>query len=326
MNNNRSIVMSQNVTYILSESFDYDRMIHADAGTKYAERQKWVTAPLSAVGDLTANGPVIIDQRLTAEELNALVELIWKLPSDRILYFKIVDPYWECIQQPYYQLLLYLTRFRNIRFIGPYHEVGIIGVLSGLAERSVYLHVPYAYEPDKEVALNPEKRGKRLAFSGAADPTYYPERAAVLRILQRKWFSWGRVSILPHPGYPDVGHRQRHTVIGSKYIDFLASHWFMYLEPSRDQLEFLKYSECAYAGCVPIGRSPASFDPELASLILKMESATLKEDMTRSMVLSPHRLREHAQKYRDLLRARRDPDQLNERLHEHWQSQVHAVR
>lgn len=309
------------ITYLLSERFDYGTTIHADAGPGYAIRQKWTADQLSRLREVAAIGPALIDNRITDPEMAEVSRLIPML--DRYpIYIKVVDPYWEHIRQPYYQWLLGLTRFPNVCFVGPYHATGLTALLQNLSRPDAYLHVPYAYEIAKESPLGTAGRTRFLAFAGAVHPDFYPERSAMLRAIRRHWWAARRINVLPHPGYPDIGQAARHAVTGEHFVGFLASHRFMYLEPSRDNLEFLKYTECAYAGCVPVGRAPATFPDELRELVLPLESRSLRQDLRRLGAMSPEACSNAARWYRDRLKQIRDPDRLNDGLCAHYQEFV----
>ncbi len=310
------------ITYLLSESFPYEKTIHADAGPGYARRQKWPTAPLSALADAANHGPVIIDNRIVDAEMAHLSALWSRQRNPGPRYLKVVDPYWECIRQPYYRWLLGLTRFPNVCFVGPYQATGMTKLLTDLSRPDAYVHLPYAYENERELTLDPKQRSRFLAFTGAVHPDFYPERTAVLRAMRRHWWAARKVSVLPHPGYPDVGHVPKHTITGENYLRFLAAHRFMYLDPSRESLEFLKYSECAYAGCVPVGRAPVTFPPELRESVLPLEAAHLRRDLRQLAATASAACEQTASLYRERLRRARDPDLLNAELIAHYSAQI----
>jgi hypothetical protein len=306
------------VIYLLSESFPYERTICDDAGPGYARRHQWPTRPLQALAQVAPHAPVVIDNRLTQDELAAVGEQLPHL-SRHPVYFKVVDPHWECLAQPYYQHLARLARLPHVFYVGPYQPTRLTGFLSELAGRDAYVNLPFAYERARELPLATGPREHLLSVSGAADPTYYPERAAILHALRRHWLARWQASILPHPGYPDAGHTLKHRITGDAYIAYLARHRFMYVEPSRDRLEFLKYSECAYAGCVPVGRAPATFEPELASLVLPLESTRLAGDYGALRRRTREQDNDHAREYRARLAEKRDPALLTARLVAHWE-------
>ncbi len=310
--------------YLLSERFDYTKTIHADSGPGYARRHRWTTAPLSALRSLAGNGPVLVDNRITDEE-TAMISS--RLPSlgGLPIYVKVVDPYWEWIRNPYYQWLLSIARFPNICFVGPYQATAFTALLARLAGEHAYLHLPYAYEEDRELPLDSVDRRELLAFTGATHPDFYPARAAMVRALRRRWWATRGVKQLRHPGYPDVGQTAVHDVTGDRFIRFLAHHRFMYLEPSRDGLEFLKYTECAYAGCTPAGRSPASFDPELQHLVMPLDAGSLVTDLRRLRSLSPEACLKNARDYREKLKAVRSVSVVEQRLQTHWQAQLQRL-
>ncbi len=59
--------------------------------------------------------------------------------------------------------------------------------------------------------------------------------------------------LLEHPGYPNIGEQLRHNLIFDKFVKFIGGYKYFFVDPSRADLEFLKYTECAYAGCLPVG-------------------------------------------------------------------------
>lgn len=309
------------INYLLSEEFAYEKTIHADAGPGYARRQKWPALPLSRLREATAEGPTLIDNRISVGEMAAVSQVLAALERHPV-YVKVVDPYWEHIRDPYYQWLLSLTKFPNVSFIGPYPATSLTALLCKLSRPDAYVHLPYAYETERELPLDAGGRSKFLVFSGAVHPDFYPERSAMLRALRRHWWASRRVNVLPHPGYPDVGQAARHSLTGDRFLEFLATHRFMYLEPSRDSLEFLKYSECAYAGCVPIGRAPDAFPAKLRELILPLESANLRQDLRRLSAIPQSACVDAARTYREQLKRHRDPHVMNLALVAHWQRQL----
>lgn len=308
------------IRYLLSEQFPYEKTIAADAGPSYARRQAWTTHPLSELRALVPHGPVVVDNRATESEMAEVVRGATALPCHPI-YVKVVDPHWECIRQPYYQWLLKLSRLSNVCFVGPYQPTRFTQMLSELSHAEAYLNIPYGYESAKELPLALPARRKFLVFSGATHAEYYPERAALLNALRRHWWSARAVTILPHPGYPDVGQAARHNITGDHYLTFLAAHRFMYLEPSRDGLEFLKYSECAYAGCVPTGRPASTLPTAARTALTPLESSSLKHDLRRLANLPIDECQHLAETYRECFRRERAPAALNRALIEHWQRQ-----
>ena len=126
------------------------------------------------------------------------------------------------------------------------------------------------------------------------------------------------MDVLPHPGYPDTGQTARHNITGANYIKHLASYRFMYLEPSRDELEFLKYSECAYAGCVPAGRKAPTLPAIAQQQVQALESNFLCRDLQRLEALSVGECEQLAKQYRETLARERDAATLSRQLLAHW--------
>jgi len=210
-------------------------------------------------------------------------------------------------------------------FRGPVPSHAGHGVSVRTGGRPAYLHVPFAYDPSRELPLANTARRINICLSGATDPYYYPERAALLSAVRRHQWTEPDVSILPHPGYPDVGHELKHQITGEAYLQFLARHRFAYVEPGREGLEFMRYSECAYAGCIPVGRFPGSSEPTLASLILPLESSNLGPDYQALRTRPRERDVDHVVEYRTRLAAERNPLELTARVTAHWRRQLAAA-
>ena len=123
--------------------------------------------------------------------------------------------------------------------------------------------------------------------------------------------------MLEHPGYPDIGHEQKHEQIGARYVKHLARYAFMFVSPSRCRLEFLKYGECAAAGCVPLGVLPRGFPRAAAEAFVELDFSStfrLERSVRRALQMPADEVRDRARAYRAALRTARDAAALNETL------------
>ncbi len=164
------------IYYVLSESFDYGRMICDDAGPGYVQRHGWLTVPLSAAKTI-ADKPHVFDNRLANHELATLVEHAVAFP-DSPLFIKVVDPDFEKVSQPYYQQMLALAAKPNVELVGPYQRTGITSLACSIAGRDLYHFLPYAYDATREQPLASVgiSRKRKLLFSGRLGVTVYPDR------------------------------------------------------------------------------------------------------------------------------------------------------
>lgn len=305
------------INYIISSVFDYSTMLADDSGPAYAKRQGWIPRALSSLAVRPDGEPILIDNRIDINECREVFRLVSRI-SRTPIYIKIVDPYWESIRSPYCQWLLKMCQLPNSIFFGPYHPVGISDLLRSLTNNDRYIQIPYAYQRERELTVDRNARKKWIAISGNRNSCYYPERAAMHKAIRGHWSLGRRLTLLPHPGYPDTGALLAHDICGEKYIRFLSEHNFMYVEPGRDGLEFLKYSECAYAGCVPIGRPALSLPAAARAVIQRFESESFVADFDAVVNLSEAKCEEISLIYRESLRRHRSPLLLNEQLIEHW--------
>ncbi|HEY9662245.1 MAG TPA: hypothetical protein V6C65_27635, partial [Allocoleopsis sp.] len=141
-----------------------------------------------------------------------------------------------------------------------------------------------------------------------------PERQAFITAIRRNPLLWGKVHHLKHPGYPDTGQPQHHAIIGSHYIRFLSQFRWMFISPSRCCLEFLKYSECANARCVPIGQPPKSFSDRLRQSFMRLNFEQLHRSLRRLFSMPLDELQAMADQYHQAMVEERNPVLLNAQL------------
>ena len=73
-------------------------------------------------------------------------------------------------------------------------------------------------------------------------------------------------------------------------------------------------SECAYAGCVPVGALPLSFTPEMSAHVLPLYPDRIKPMLQEILSMPEAETGRRAQAYRDLMRRERDVAVLNQRF------------
>jgi len=304
----------ENINYILSSHFDYSKMICDDAGPGYALRMGWKAHRLSHI-ESRGPGPIVIDNRLTPNEfpiVRALVEAMSGSP----IFLKIVDVRLDTIYQDYYRFVLALIRHPNVFLVGPYEKIHFTALAEEIAGRPLYTTVPYAYATEREVPAGGH-RCARLFFSGALHPLIYPDRWRLHRRLQFIPLARLLFRRLGHPGYADIGQRPRHSVVGNLYLQHAASCLAMWVDGGSDKVELLKFSECAYAGCAPVGVPASSLPPEASRCVLPLPhgfefSALLK------LLRSPADLTTRAVAYRQAMRSARSQERCNSILREAW--------
>lgn len=295
------------ILYVLSKEFDYSKMICSDAGPEYAKDLGWKTALINNV-QLVSNCIYIIDNRLTEKDLILLSNLI--VNSSCTFLFTITDPYNEDFANTsYFKFLFEICKKDNIYFLSKYVPTEKTLDLQNLIYPKKILFLPYPYLESKEISLFKKKKNK-IIFSGNINKIIYPYR---YNFWMKNKRNIGRLIIdfLKHPGYSDLNIKRSHETIGSKYIVFLAQYKYMFLCPSRNNLEFLKYRECAYAGCYPIGIKPDSIKGDLIDYV--SERLTVLE-ILKLVFMPDFRYRSKVNAYRNFFRQYRNPKVLNEKL------------
>lgn len=296
----------------LSETFDYSQMITYDAGAGYAQRMGWEYAGLSQwqqYGDYLN----IIDSKISEAECEWLEDLIQQQRHTQFA-LRTVDPYNYHQNHPYYRLLFRMKNRENVYFITPYQPVEQIKQLQEAAGSRKVISLPYPFVAENSVATDLKERRKQVIFSGAKHPNLYPERHAFIATIRRSPLLWGKVHRLRHPGYPDIGHTQRHAIIGNHYISYLSQFRWMFISPSRCCLEFLKYSECANARCVPVGQAPNSFSDRLRQSFISMDLDRLHYAFRQLFSMPLDELQAIADQYYLAMAEERNPTLLNAQL------------
>ena len=163
------------------------------------------------------------------------------------------------------------------------------------------LRAPFPYEPDREIRVPIAERSRRVFLSGARHRRVYPLREGLYRRVA--WNPWARrlVDRLAHPGYPDTGRQARHDVVRERYVERAAASTHFFLDPSRYRVELMKYLECAYAGCVPIGDLPSTLEGIVESHFLS--SLGRWADLRDAAQMPEEQIRSLASGYRAAMRA-----------------------
>jgi hypothetical protein len=306
------------IYYIISETFDYDRLICDDAGPAYAKRQGWTCVPLRDAHQV-ASKPHVFDNRLSNSDLDALESHVTTF-ANRVVFIKVVDPRLETISQPFYQRALALVKKPNLQLIGPYHATGITELAQRVAGREIYRFFPYAYDPARErLITQPGKsRRRKLFLTGAIVPGIYSDRVRFYKAQRWTWWGSRLVIRLSHPGYPDIGDSRTHAHIGDHFIDLLSAHAGMWVDGADNALELLKYTECAYAGCAPFGMPASTLPPDAAAEVWPIPAGREAQALRAGLSRSVDALAASASRYREALRYDRAREVWNPRLIEWW--------
>ena len=297
--------------YLVSNKLDYSLLICPDAGPNYAINLGWKWDYVDNISRYLDTGTtIILDTRMFEEEYENVLAAIISNP-DTSFIGTVTDPYYqECIDKPLYKFLFKTTTLPNVRYLTQYQPTEIIAFLRNIKGADSMLVLNYPYLKEKEISHPFEGRKNKIIFTGSLSSGIYPERA-LFRYKYRRSPWRLRIDDLMHPGYPGPNDRFAHEKVGSSYIRHLSGYQFMYLGASRCQLEFMKYSECAYAGCVPVGYSPGTFGDSLKKYVVTIDNRRLHKSMLKIFSIPIRERKEIAAGYRKDFAQQRDPALLN---------------
>lgn len=310
------------VVYLSSARFDYDRwpVLH---GPRYGQALGLKTCRWSAASASPSDEVWIIDQRVLAEDVDEIEAFAHRFPEQRLV-LRVVDPYWPPEDQnPLRDLAFRLVGRANTAVLLAYQPAEVTRLLLMAYGPQRVMVSPYPYLRSKECSMD-RRRKRRVIISGNATPSVYPLRA-LARHKRRRSLAWRRFSEdLAHPGYLP-GLQPRKSLLGSAYLQHLASFEAMFLCPSRASLEFFKYGECAYAGCAPVGAAPEGLPAAAADCIIPFDASAMGQSLRRIVHTSVAEWRERAMAYRQAMAVDRDPLRLREHLAD-WLQTLWPVR
>lgn len=303
------------VIYFLSSDFDYSRLISTGvSGPSVPQGFGWNVDVLPNL-DQYPGRVALIDNRISEREIEWLEKKLSE--ADNTFAFFAVDPGREAGKKKYYfQFLLRIAERENVFIISRYQPREIALDLLQITGEARFHVLPYPYLPEREISRAFGLRKHRVAASGAVNEQIYPLRHRFAKKAGRFPLCLF-ADVLPHPGYPDVGQDLQHATVREAYTGFLSNYKFMFLSPSRFDLEFAKYAECAYAGCVPLGKPASSMTGPMKEAFLGIDQNRITASAIRNMFrYNDRELQERAAQYRQAFRKDRDPALLNKSLAE----------
>lgn len=266
--------------FITGENATLANLMCRDAGPEYAKSLLLPCSGISSLREPASGDALIIDSNLTTGEVGIVQEVIERQQSPVLL--KVVDPYWVRgnygrHKSAYAALVETHCRVPNVAILSPYQPSEWLKmVVEKFNPKLLVLPYPYVAEAEQPLELTSfSARLDRALLSGALSGRKYPRRARVYRLRYLMPRYRRNFDLLEHPGYPNIGEARRHNLIFDEFVKFISGYKYFFVCPSRADLEFLKYTECAYAGCVPVG-APATSLPAAAQQLVLETSRFLK--------------------------------------------------
>lgn len=305
-----------NLVLVLSQQFNYEKLIVPDCGPAFSQGLGIETVKISEA-DWTSSRVWILDNRLSQAEWHEVLPAISENRQTKFLV-RIIDPYWESAEKTsQLHFAFRCASLPNVGYLSPYQPEEVVGFLADAARsRNSFFVSPYPYERKHELDLDRAsiRRRRGMALAGIPNQSIYPYRFFMDHKRKFDFRLWLKVSTLRHPGYPDLGMPLLHRKVGKSFIEWLAEYESCFLCPGRCHLEFLKYRECAYAGSCPVGAVPRTMSKELASLIVPLDWQDYRAKRDHWLRMSQEELKVRALAYREAMRKERDPDLLRTEL------------
>jgi hypothetical protein len=293
---------SVQLRFIVSEQFDYSQNQCRATGPLYAQSLGLDWCSVDSLENAAGAAHLIIDNTVAEKEIETVRSIIERRTQPVLL--KIVDPRWSRATRP-------PTQSPFVKLVEEYCERPHVGLLSVheprewleeliVQKRPKLLVLPYPYSLDLE---QPLKAGQ---FGIRADKAILTGERSRQRDPQYTRLYWRRL-LLPR-------YRRHFDALDSPaHASRLAGYKYCFLSPSRADLEELSYTECAYAGCVPLGLPASSLPREARELFLDVNTF-LYEMRSHSVDRRNRDHFERAQAYRRYVGACRRPDDLREQL------------
>ena len=309
--------------FITGENATLASLMCRDAGPEYAKSLLLACAGVSSLRESASGDALLIDNNLTAGEVAIVQEVIERQQAPVLL--KVVDPYWVRgnygrHKSAYAALVETHCRMTNVAILSPYQPSEWLKmVVEKFNPKLLVLPYPYVAEAEQPLELTSfSARLDRALLSGALSGRKYPRRARVYRLRYLMPRYRRNFDLLEHPGYPNIGEARRHNLIFDDFVRFISGYKYFFVDPSRADLEFLKYTECAYAGCLPVGTPAASLPAAAQQLVL--ETSRFLRSMRQPAASRNSGHFEAALAYRAIMSKSRNSGEIRARLESFVQS------
>lgn len=309
--------------FITGENATLASLMCRDAGPEYAKSLLLPCAGVSSLRESASGDALLIDNNLTAGEVGVVREVIERQQAPVLL--KVVDPYWVRgnygrHKSAYAALVETHCRMTNVAILSPYQPSEWLKmVVEKFNPKLLVLPYPYVAEAEQPLELTSfSARLDRALLSGALSGRKYPRRARVYRLRYFMPRYRRNFDLLEHPGYPNIGEARRHNLIFDDFVRFISGYKYFFVDPSRADLEFLKYTECAYAGCLPVGTPAASLPAAAQQLVL--ETSRFLRSMRQPAASRNRGHFEAALAYRAIMSKSRNSGEIRARLESFVQS------
>lgn len=297
------------IVYFVSSSHPYQNAIYFGVGPSFGEAFGWRVAPINELPACNCDVG-ILDNRLEPADIIVIDSFLNKPAGKRFpIFFRISDPDMPLSANPCVQFIFSCKDKTGVHFATTYDPEGPFLDFVKTLGRSRVIALPYPYEKKREADIDLALRRRRVFLSGANDPNLYPLRYSLRRRRKRNLILRALVTDLPHPGYPDGGASLTHRIVRDRFVEYAAQFTHFFLCPARYESELAKYTECAYAGSVPLGMPPKSIKNAVKDCFITWRGDDVI-GLARNLFADMDESREKAAAYRKIMRGLRDPAKL----------------
>lgn len=296
------------IIYFHSDTHPYHKAIYPGVGPDFARPLAWEAWPISRIGQGNFD-LAVVDNRLEVGDVEHLRRHL-ALPASRrpALFFRVSDSDMPATTNPCTRFIFECADHPGVHFATTYDPEGPVLAFTKSLKVSHVVHLPYAYDTLREIDVPLAARRRRVFLSGSNSRRLYPVRHALRR--RRAWLPWLRYYVfdLKHPGYPEHGKPPLHDITHARFVGLAAQFTHFFLCGTRYNVELMKYVECAYAGCVPVGVPPNSLKSECGQFFRPYtgRGRDLIHDVREAMPF----LQERAAGYRAAIRELRSPAKI----------------
>lgn len=298
------------IVYFVSSTHPYERAIYPGVGPSFANALGWPVAKLNDIASIQFDVG-IIDNRLEVGDVRDLQDFLTVSYDRRSpVFFRVSDPDMPRAKNQNIRFIFDQANRPGVHYVSAYQPEGALLEFSRTLRSSRLIELPYPYDPSRELEIDFASRIRGVFVSGAASKRIYPLRHRIRS--QRHWnpFLRRRVFDLPHPGYPEQLEQPRHMITHDRYVRLASCFTHFFLCPSIYQIELMKFVECAYAGCVPIGLPAKSILPFVSACFSNYSGRPFSTFSNLRLALID--LQQRALEYRSVMRKIRSTHTLRE--------------
>jgi hypothetical protein len=296
------------VAYFISGSFDYNLVIWPGVGKPFAEALAWEALSLAQMAEADFD-VAVIDARFQVADIPYIEGYLSRpVARRRPVFFNTVDPEDPLRENPALRYAFGQANRSGVHYATTYEPAGPLLEFFGSLSTSVLAPLPFPYDTRREIDVPMQGRERKVLLTGEQWRRVYPLRHKALKTW--KWNPFGRLAmdVLRHPGYPDAGAKPRHNITHDKFVAKLSGYTHAFMCPSVFDVELMKYVECAYAGCVPIGTAPRSISKDVRDCFVDWRGGGLA--LFLATRIGEAEAQQRASSYRAALKRLRDPQHV----------------